>query len=176
MRSLDSVLRTCSSQATIQSPLGPLWAGFREEQLLCILWDADTKPIGDEAMPLNKTKTSKLTESYLQAYFAGDFDAADPVATQLIPRIQLVGTSFQKGVWQELLSIPRGKKVAYKEFVQTKWTANHTRPVASAIGKNPISILIPCHRVVGSDGKLHGFAGGLEAKAKLLELENDGWT
>lgn len=87
------------------------------------------------------------------------------------------GTLFQLEVWQILQTIPYGKLITYREIAEliakkrgiTKMSA---RAVGNAIGRNPISILVPCHRVVGSDGKMTGYAGGIERKVKLLKLEN----
>ena len=84
-----------------------------------------------------------------------------------------VGTDFQKKVWNALLDIPYGETRSYKEIAQNIGRPNSVRAVAGAIGANGISILIPCHRVIGSNRSLTGFAGGLEAKRILLELETE---
>jgi len=95
------------------------------------------------------------------------FDGGDPGAPPaLAPR----GTPFQQKVWAALLQIPRGHTVTYGELAARLGSA--PRAVGSAVGRNPISLMIPCHRVVGSKGSLTGFAGGLERKKALLELEN----
>jgi len=83
----------------------------------------------------------------------------------------MVGTDFQKNVWNELLKIPFGKSLSYLELSQKLGNEKAIRAVASANGANAISIIIPCHRIIGSDGKLVGYAGGLQAKKKLLLLE-----
>ena len=80
-------------------------------------------------------------------------------------------TSFQKKVWHALLNIPYGETRSYKEIAISMGNPNGTRAVAGAIGANGISIFVPCHRVIGSNHSLTGFAGGLDAKRKLLELE-----
>lgn len=85
----------------------------------------------------------------------------------------LAGTDFQKKVWQELLNIPYGQTKTYKEIAKAINNEKAIRAVATAIGKNPLMIIIPCHRVIGSDGKLHGYAYGLETKKKLLSLEKN---
>lgn len=85
----------------------------------------------------------------------------------------LAGTDFQKKVWQELLNIPYGQTKTYKEIAKAINNEKATRAVASAIGKNPLMIIIPCHRVIGSDGNLRGYAYGLETKKKLLSLEKN---
>ena len=85
----------------------------------------------------------------------------------------LKGTDFQKRVWQELLNIPYGQTRTYKEIAKSIGNEKAVRAVATAIGKNPLMIIIPCHRVIGSDGKLRGYAYGVGVKEKLLSLEKD---
>ena len=87
--------------------------------------------------------------------------------------ILLEGTDFQKRVWQELLNIPYGQTRTYKEIARAINNEKATRAVATAIGKNPLMIIIPCHRVIGSDGKLRGYAYGVDVKEKLLSLEKN---
>ena len=87
------------------------------------------------------------------------------------------GTLFQLEVWQILQTIPYGKLITYREIAELRAKKRgiakmSARAVGNAVGRNPISILVPCHRVVGSDGKMTGYAGGLERKVKLLKLEN----
>lgn len=83
------------------------------------------------------------------------------------------GTEFQEKVWKELLNIPYGETRTYKEMAEKVGCPKGPRAVGNALNKNPIAIIVPCHRVVGSNGKLVGFAGGLELKEKLLELEKE---
>lgn len=114
-----------------------------------------------------KTETSSVLEEakrQLDEYFAGNRKAFT------IPLL-LVGTVFQQQVWNELLNIPYGATTSYKEIAQSIGKPKAVRAVAGAIGANGISILIPCHRVVGSDNSLTGYAGGLEAKKMLLQIE-----
>lgn len=85
----------------------------------------------------------------------------------------LVGTSFQQQVWNELLKIPYGETTTYKKQAEKMGNPLLIRAVASANGNNKIAIIIPCHRVIGSNGSLIGYAGGLQAKRKLLHLENE---
>jgi methylated-DNA-[protein]-cysteine S-methyltransferase len=101
----------------------------------------------------------------LQRYFAGEtlhFSCA------LAPE----GTAFQQRVWQALLEIPQGQTISYGELARRLNHPAAVRAAAAAVGRNPISVLIPCHRIVGSNGSLTGYAGGLDRKAKLLELES----
>jgi len=101
----------------------------------------------------------------LQEYFEGqrkDFNL----------QLNLQGTSFQQGVWQELLHIPYGKTLSYLDLSKRLGDAKAIRAVAAANGKNPLWIIVPCHRVIGSDGSLTGYAGGLHRKKWLLEHES----
>ena len=114
-----------------------------------------------------KTETSSVLEEakrQLDEYLAGNRKAFD------IP-LHLVGTDFQQQVWNELLNIPYGATTSYKEIAQSIGKPKAVRAVAGAIGANGISIIIPCHRIVGSDNSLTGYAGGLEAKKMLLQIE-----
>lgn len=81
------------------------------------------------------------------------------------------GTAFQQSVWRALLTIPFGSTVTYAALARTAGAVNAARAVGAAIGRNPISVIVPCHRVLGSDGSLTGYAGGLERKQSLLTLE-----
>ena len=83
------------------------------------------------------------------------------------------GTNFQQKVWQELLNIPYGQTKTYKDIAKNIGNEKAVRAVATAIGKNPLMIITPCHRVIGSDGKMHGYAYGINLKKKLLDLEDN---
>ena len=106
------------------------------------------------------------TIKQMKEYFANERQAFD------IPML-MVGTEFQKSVWQGLIKIPYGTTASYLELSKNIGNEKAERAVASANGANAISILIPCHRIIGSNGDLVGYAGGLPAKKKLLELENN---
>lgn len=82
------------------------------------------------------------------------------------------GTNFQQKVWQELLNIPYGQTKTYKDIAKNIGNEKAVRAVATSIGKNPLMIITPCHRVIGSDGKMHGYAYGINIKKKLLDLED----
>ena len=105
------------------------------------------------------------TKSQLTQYFKGEKQKFE------IPLL-LIGTDFQKEVWNALLEIPYGKTNTYLQLAKELNNENAIRAVAAANGANAISIIIPCHRIIGSNGDLVGYAGGLEAKMKLLKLEN----
>ncbi|NYT86058.1 methylated-DNA--[protein]-cysteine S-methyltransferase [Pusillimonas harenae] len=105
------------------------------------------------------------TQSELKEYF----DGSRQVFTM---PIHLDGTEFQKKVWQALLTIPYGEYVSYGDVaLAAGLTAQHGRPVGTAVGRNPLTIIVPCHRVLASSGRLNGYTGGLERKFALLELE-----
>jgi len=112
----------------------------------------------------NKTDFLVDVQQQLDAYFERKLTTFD------VPLL-LIGTDFQKQVWNELLKIPYGKTETYLGLSKKMNNENAIRAVASANGANAISIIVPCHRIIGSDGSLVGYAGGLYAKKKLLELE-----
>jgi methylated-DNA-[protein]-cysteine S-methyltransferase len=104
------------------------------------------------------------TEKQLAEYFAGERREFE------LP-LDMRGTQFQKAVWEALLGIPFGETRSYGDLARQLGNAMASRAVGAANGKNPISIVVPCHRVIGSSGRLTGFAGGLDVKARLLEME-----
>lgn len=106
------------------------------------------------------------TAEALSAYFAGDCRRFD------LP-LSLRGTEFQRKVWDALLAIPFGETTTYMEIARGIGAPRAVRAVGASVGRNPVSIIVPCHRVVGSSGNLTGFAGGLERKRWLLEHERD---
>jgi methylated-DNA-[protein]-cysteine S-methyltransferase len=110
-----------------------------------------------------------LAKEELEAYFKGLRKTFD------VPLL-MVGTEFQKSVWQALLKLPFGTTASYLDLAKGVNNEKAVRAVASAVGANAISILIPCHRIIGSDGSLTGYAGGLDAKKELLEIENNLFT
>ena len=109
------------------------------------------------------------TVQQLREYFAG-------TRTRFELDLDFVGTEFQKQVWAALLTIPFGETRSYSEIARQIGNPSAVRAVGAANGKNPISIVAPCHRVIGASGKLTGFAGGLEAKERLLTLEGCEWS
>ena len=105
------------------------------------------------------------TKLWLQQYFAGNIPND-------FPPMNPNGTPFQQRVWKQLLQIPYGETVTYGELAK-RMGYKSAQAIGGAVGKNPISVLSPCHRVVGADGKLTGYAGGVEKKEFLLKLEKD---
>ena len=109
----------------------------------------------------------KPVKEQLQAYFERRLTRFDlPLAPE--------GTPFQLAVWQALLEIPYGELVSYKDIAEAVGRPKAVRAVGGANGKNPIPIIVPCHRVVGSNGSLTGFGGGLDTKKRLIALESSG--
>lgn len=156
--------------AVLPSPVGELTL-IAESNALIGLWFEGQQPNLTEAVmdPTNPILAASI--NWLKAYF----DGKNPSA-QDIP-VRFYGSSFQKCVWNHLRRVPYGESVTYgeianriaKEFGKDKMSA---QAVGNAVGANPISIIVPCHRVLGSGGKLTGYAGGLDKKRSLLELEH----
>jgi len=117
-----------------------------------------------EDLWINSTTRFSKALNQLEAYFNGSLKTFDL-------DLDIQGTQFQKSVWQELLKIPYGETINYGEMARRIGNPNACRAVGMANGKNPISIIIPCHRVIGKDGSLTGFGGGMGVKKQLLELE-----
>lgn len=142
----------------LQSPLGPIKINAGDDGITSILFV--------EQIPENHTTPESLSDclSQLGEYFSGKRkEFSIPLASE--------GTPFQKQVWQELKTIPFGQKRSYLDIALKLGDKNATRAVGAANGKNPIAIIIPCHRVIGENGKLTGYAGGLWRKEWLLDFE-----
>jgi methylated-DNA-[protein]-cysteine S-methyltransferase len=151
---------------TIESPVGKLKLVASDKALVAILWEKDnphrvrlTELVANDRHPVLVE-----TERQLGEYFAGK-------RKMFSVDLDMRGTSFQKDVWEALLAIPFGETRSYGQLAEQLGKPRATRAVGAANGRNPISIIVPCHRVIGSSGKLTGFAGGLEVKAQLLGLE-----
>lgn len=151
---------------TIDSPVGRLKLVASEKALVAILWENDD-PGRVRLANLVRSETSRVllqTERQLGEYFAGRRKSFT------IP-LDLRGTPFQRNVWESLLAIPFGETRKYGELARQLGNPQAARAVGAATGKNPVSIVVPCHRVIGATGELTGFAGGLDAKRRLLALE-----
>jgi methylated-DNA-[protein]-cysteine S-methyltransferase len=150
----------------ITSPVGALKLVAGDRGLAAVLWENDSP----RRVPLPALREDRAhpvlcqAESELGDYFAGRRTAFS------VP-LDFRGTDFQKKVWGLLLEIPYGETRSYGQLAAQLGDPNASRAVGAANGRNPISIIAPCHRVVGAGGRLTGFAGGLEAKARLLALE-----
>ena len=152
---------------TMASPVGVLKLVASDKGLSAILWENDD-PARVRLGPLTEEPEHPIlveAERQLTDYFAGtrkDFT---------VP-LDFRGTEFQKSVWAALLTIPFGETRSYAEIARQIGRPSAVRAVGAANGKNPVSIIAPCHRVIGSNGALTGFAGGLAAKEMLLGLES----
>jgi len=150
----------------LPSPVGVLTLVARDGSLAAVLWEherANRVVLGelhrDDADPVLREASRQLGE-----YFGGERERFD------LP-LSFAGTTFQQQVWQALLSIPFGETRSYAQIAAQIGNPTAVRAVGAANGRNPISIIAPCHRVIGAAGALTGFAGGLEAKRYLLNLE-----
>ena len=154
------------SYKTVKTPVGKLKLVTTDRGLAAILWENDD-PKRVPVSPLEEAPEHPVlleTERQLNEYFAGK-------RKTFSLKFDPTGTEFQKEVWQALATIPFGETRSYGEIAKQIRKPKAVRAVGAANGKNPISIIVPCHRVIGANGKLTGFAGGLETKAFLLELE-----
>ena len=165
----DNIIRI----QTYHSPCGDLLLGSLGDNLCLCNWTTEKHP----------GRVDKRLHTLLKAkYTTGNSDITDETARQLdeyfarkrqrfdIPLL-LAGTEFQKRVWHKLAEIPYGKTISYGELARQLGIPEAVRAVANANGANAISIIIPCHRITGSNGSLVGYGGGLEAKKFLLDLE-----
>ena len=150
----------------MDSPVGKLKLVADEQHLVAILWEHDRPkrvPLEhsreDELHPILKQAERQLTE-----YFALKRHVFD------VP-LRFNGTPFQQQVWKALLKINNGETWSYQQLARHIRRPTAARAVGAAVGRNPISIIVPCHRVIGAGGKLTGFAGGLAAKSALLRME-----
>ncbi len=148
---------------TIASPVGPLRLVANERELVGIYFAK-----GREVPPPAKAAAShpvlELATRELEEYFRGERRAFD------VP-LRAEGTPFQRKVWQALAEIPYGERISYAELARRVGSPKAVRAVGAANGANPLPIIVPCHRVIASDGGLSGFGGGVENKRRLLEHE-----
>ncbi len=148
-----------------QSPVGVLQICTSSNKLISVLFlEAKTKPMMAKEITKNNPVIMQQTILQLQEYFEGKRKSFDV-------EIEMNGTDFQKTVWQELLKIPFGKTITYLEQSKRMKNEKAIRAIASTNGKNQINIIIPCHRVIGSDGSLTGYGGDLWVKKWLLQHE-----
>lgn len=149
---------------TMDSPLGPICIAGTEQGLTRVDFQHGIRPVETEpGWPTNAELFSDAVQQ-LQDYFAG---RRQQFTLPLAPN----GTAFQQQVWQELQRIPFGTTVTYQELAHRIGKPKGARAVGSANGCNPIAIIVPCHRVIGRDGQLRGYASGLPIKQKLLQHE-----
>lgn len=151
---------------TMKSPVGPLTLVAGEQGLAAVLWENDDTSrlrMGATIMDA-RHPVLKLAQLQLNEYFAGR-------RRQFTLKLDPVGTAFQNKVWSALRTIPFGETRSYGQIADQIGNARAVRAVGTANGANPISIIVPCHRVIGANGQLTGYAGGLAIKARLLALE-----
>jgi methylated-DNA-[protein]-cysteine S-methyltransferase len=150
---------------TMESPIGPLLLAGNERGLSLVHFVNGRRPKSPPRTWVEDKKPFKDVRRQLQAYFEGKLTAFD------LPLV-LEGTCFQLLVWRSLQKIPYGETVSYGQLAKRIGSPDAARAVGLANGSNPIPIIIPCHRVIGSNGDLTGFGGGLPIKKKLLALES----
>src|ERR1700690_442261 len=148
----------------MESPVGPLLLVADDGGLGRIEFLNGRKPVQPDPQWQDDPEQSRETVRELRAYFAGDLETFN---LDLAPE----GTPFQLTVWKRLCEIRFGETISYGELARRIGNPNASRAVGLANGSNPIPIVIPCHRVIGSNGKLTGYGGGLPIKEKLLALE-----
>jgi len=157
------------THTVIDSVLGPLTIVAEDGQIRCLYMDLqrhrpDDHELGEPDPRGRQAEPFKAAADQLEAYFAGELTAFDlPLAPG--------GSQFQQRVWAALQEIPYGRTESYGELAERIGSPGGARAVGLANGKNPIGIVIPCHRVVGSNGNLTGYGGGLNRKRLLLDLE-----
>jgi len=154
------------AQAQLDSPLGPLLAAATSIGLAGLWFDGQAHHPGALDAPKDAHQPFiAMAREQLARYWRADGPARFDMP------LDAQGTPFQKAVWQALLQIPSGTTSSYGEVAQRAGAPRAVRAVGAAIGRNPLSIVIPCHRVLGRDGSLTGYAGGLARKQHLLQLE-----
>lgn len=151
---------------TIQTPVGELKLVVHDAALVAVLWVHEYERLfANQILKVNDhhpiLKQAKLQ---LEEYFKGQ-------RTKFDLKLDMHGTEFQKKVWQALQSIPFGETRSYLQIATQIGNPKAVRAVGAANGRNPVSIIVPCHRVIGANGKLVGYAGGMDNKTKLLDLE-----
>ncbi|MEO7116237.1 MAG: methylated-DNA--[protein]-cysteine S-methyltransferase [Caldimonas sp.] len=160
-----SILTRCTAQSRIDTPLGPLLLARTRDGLAGAWFEAQKHhPAAIDAPVRDDDPLLADAARQLRAYFAGESDVFDLA-------LDLQGTDFQRSVWAELLRIAPGSTCSYGDIAHRLGAPSASRAVGAAVGRNPVSIIVPCHRVVGSTGALTGYAGGLDRKTALLRIE-----
>jgi methylated-DNA-[protein]-cysteine S-methyltransferase len=148
----------------IDSPYGPLTL-VADDGVLCGLYMTEQRHRPPQETFGDRDDTLfGATQEQLEAYFAGELK-------EFALDLRLHGTDFQRSVWEQLRKIPYGETRTYGELADALGNSRASRAVGLANGRNPVGIIVPCHRVVGSDGSLTGYGGGLERKQRLLDFE-----
>ena len=165
----DSPTRKRYVHKTMSSPVGTLTLVATDEGLAGILWENDWPNRAPLRVGARDDSHPVLIEAerQLNEYFSGR-------RREFALELDVEGTPFQRKVWNALRTIPFGETRSYGDIARQIGNPGAMRAVGAANGRNPVSIVVPCHRVIGSTGKLTGFGGGLDAKARLLALEGAG--
>lgn len=146
------------------SPIGLITVNGNDDGLLGVWYESHARTLSDFGVQDDEHPILQLTISQLKEYFNGERrEFSIPLAAN--------GTEFQNKVWQALTTIPYGETWCYKDLAIAVGNPKSSQAVGGANGKNPISIIVPCHRVIGKNGSLTGYAGGLDIKDALLKLE-----
>ena len=156
-----------ATHTTIDSPLGDLTLAARDGVLSGLYFPGHWYMPTQDVFGARSKRGFELAEGQLGEYFAGERTEFELVTT-------IDGDEFQRRVWELIERIPYGQTTTYGEMALELGDLALARKVGGAVGRNPLSIVVPCHRVVGKDGKLTGYAGGLERKRSLLKLEGAG--
>ncbi|RQP25655.1 methylated-DNA--[protein]-cysteine S-methyltransferase [Piscinibacter terrae] len=155
----------CTAQATIATPLGPVLLARTARGLAGVWFEGQKDHPGELNAPVvEDDPLLRAAAAQLADYFSGRSKRFD------VP-LDLHGTPFQLGVWKALLGIGQGQTRSYGDIARQLGSPKAMRAVGSAVGKNPVSVIVPCHRVLGTDGTLTGYAGGVHRKRALLTLE-----
>jgi methylated-DNA-[protein]-cysteine S-methyltransferase len=148
-------------EAILKTQIGKFYIKFSNDGLSVLSFTLPRKLLSDDS----SHEFSKKVEKQLCEYFDGirkDFDL----------KLNLSGTDFQKKVWKQLIKVKYGKTASYGELAKKIKLPKGARAIGGANNKNPVMIIVPCHRIIQADGKLGGYAGGVELKQKLLDLES----
>lgn len=158
----------------LATPIGEMWILCDADAVLCAVDWKDCEPrmhallrrqYGASRVRLVEAGHASPARDALERYFAGELGAIDPLP------VRTAGTDFQRAVWSALREIPAGEPTSYGALALALGRADAVRAVGHANGQNPLSVVIPCHRIVGSDGTLTGYGGGLHRKRWLLDHE-----
>jgi methylated-DNA-[protein]-cysteine S-methyltransferase len=160
---VDSPL-TLNGVASAATPLGEVLLLTCDERLVGLYFDRHPRTPTLHGVQRQESETTKRVRAELDEYFAG-------TRTSFSTPLLLEGTAFQIAVWRALLEIPPGTTATYGEIARQLGRPQAARAVGAANGQNPISIIVPCHRLVGADGSLTGYGWGIDRKRRLLELE-----
>jgi methylated-DNA-[protein]-cysteine S-methyltransferase len=151
--------------STFESPIGPLTLVARDGVLTDLSMHEQRHSSPPPVDAITDDTWFKDVAAQLDAYFVGDLTAFDL-------ELNLIGTPFQRRVWARLCEIPYGETISYGELADRVGNPKASRAVGLANGRNPVAIIVPCHRVIGANGSLTGYGGGLERKTWLLDHES----